>query len=173
MTRAWVEIDLGALLRNGQRFARAAGVPLVPMVKADAYGIGAVRAARALQQLDPAPWAFGVATIEEGAELRNAGITERILVSSPLLPQQFDAAIRAKLTPLLGDTVSIARWIERELPWHLMIDTGMNRAGVSWREVDSVRELVAQRPPEGACTHFHSSQMPDGSRETQERRFRD
>ena len=95
MTRAWVEIDLGALVRNGARYAAAAGVPILPMIKADAYGLGAVRAAQALLDLNPPPWGFGVATVEEGEELRHAGIQLPILVTSPLLPPQFDAARRA------------------------------------------------------------------------------
>jgi len=169
LPRAWVEIDLGALVRNGRRFADAAGVPLIPMVKADAYGLGAVRVARALRALEP--WAFGVATVEEGEELRAAGIDERILVFSPLLPSQFDAVRRARLRPVLGDRGSISRWIGHDDPWHLAIDTGMNRAGVPWREVDSVRDLVAAHPPEGVCTHFHSAELPDDSRVEQERRF--
>lgn len=169
MPRAWVEIDLGALVRNGERYARAAGVPIVPMVKADAYGLGAVRVAHALRSLKP--WAFGVATIEEGDELRRAGIEERILVFSPLLPSQFDAAQRGRLTPVLGDRGAIEAWIRRPEPWHLMIDTGMNRAGVPWREVANVRDPVAARPPEGVCTHFHSAELPDESRKEQERRF--
>lgn len=169
MTRAWVEIDLGALVRNGQRFARAAEVPLLPMVKADAYGLGAVRVAHALLALQP--WGFGVATIEEGEELRYAGIDKPILVFSPLLSAQFDAARRARLRPVLGDRDTIQRWIGTDDPWHLAIDTGMNRAGVPWREILSVRDLVASQPPEGVCTHFHSAQLPNGSREEQEARF--
>lgn len=169
MTRAWVEIDLGALVRNGERFARAAGVPLLPMVKADAYGLGAVRVAGALRSLKP--WGFGVATVEEGQELRDARIEGPILVFSPLLPTQFDAARRARLTPVLGEPASIKKWLETGQPWHLMIDTGMSRAGVPWREIDSVREVVAAKPPEGACTHFHSAQIPNGAREEQEQRF--
>jgi alanine racemase len=171
MSRAWVEIDLGAMARNGERFGRAAGVPLLPMIKADAYGLGAIRAALALQSLKP--WGFGVATIEEGDELRAAGIKQPLLVFSPLLPSQFDDARRHDLRPVLGDAGSIARWIAMRLPWHLMIDTGMNRAGVPWRDVASVAELVATHPPEGVCTHFHSAELADGSREEQERRFRD
>ena len=171
MSRAWVEIDLGALVRNGERFARAAGVPLIPMIKADAYGLGAVRAASALRQLKP--WGFGVATIEEGAELRHAGVTERLLVFSPLLPNQFDAAQRLKLRPVLGDAAAIEQWIWRELPWHLMIDTGMSRAGAPWRDVASAVEVASRFPPEGVCTHFHSAELADGSREEQEERFRD
>ena len=167
--RAWVEIDLGALVRNGERFARAAGVPLLPMVKADGYGLGAVRVAEALMSLRP--WGFGVATIEEGEELRRAGIEVPVLVFSPLLPEQFDGARRARLRPVLGDRSSIAAWITTEEPWHLMIDTGMNRAGVPWRDAASVRELVAACPPEGVCTHFFAAQLADGSRAEQERRF--
>jgi len=169
MTRAWVEIDLGALVRNGERFARAAGVPLLPMVKADAYGLGAVRVAHALLPLKP--WGFGVATIDEGEELRDSGIDAPILVFNPLLPQQFDAARRFHLRPVLGDRAAIERWIHSVDPWHLAIDTGMNRAGVPWRETMSVRDSAAAQPPEGACTHFHSSELPNGSREEQEERF--
>jgi alanine racemase len=169
MTRAWVEIDLGALVRNGERFARAAEVPLLPMVKADAYGLGAVRVAHALLPLQP--WGFGVATIEEGEELRRSGIEIPILVFNPLLPAQIDAVRRSRLRPVLGDRATIERWIHSVDPWHLAIDTGMNRAGVPWREIVSVRDLVAAQPPEGACTHFHSAELPNGSREEQERRF--
>jgi alanine racemase len=168
MARAWVEIDLGALVRNGERFQREAGCPLLPMVKADAYGTGAVRAARALS---PLSWGFGVATVEEGEELRAARIEQPVLVFSPLLPTQFDAARRSQLRPVLGDPVSIERWSLSREPWHLMIDTGMNRAGIPWREVATINALVAAHPPEGVCTHFHSAQLPDGSREEQERRF--
>lgn len=171
MPRAWVEIDLGALMRNGERYARAAGVPLLPMIKADAYGLGAVRVAHSLLGLQPPPWGFGVATIEEGEELRRAGIQLPILVVSPLLPTQFDAARRAHLCPVLGDRTAIEKWSTSGEPWHLMIDTGMNRAGVPWREVGTVADAAAVRPPEGVCTHFHSAQLPDGSREEQERRF--
>ena len=171
MTRAWVEIDLGALVRNGERFARAAGVPILPMIKADGYGVGALRAAGALQALDP--WGYGVATVEEGAELRHAGITGRILVFSPLLPSQFDVVERHELRPVLGSASAISAWSSRKLPWHFMIDTGMNRAGAPWREVADVAALAAVHPPEGVCTHFHSAELADGSREEQERRFRD
>jgi alanine racemase len=171
MPRAWVEIDLGALVRNGERYARAAGVPLLPMIKADAYGLGAVRVARALMDLAPPPWGFGVATIEEGEELRRAGIVLPILVMSPILPTQFDAARRSRLCPVLGDRTSIEKWSRMGEPWHLMIDTGMNRAGVPWREVASIAEVASIHPPEGVCTHFHSAQLADGSREEQERRF--
>jgi len=169
MRRAWVEIYLGALLRNAASFGAQARVPLLPMVKADAYGLGAVRVARLLDELDP--WGFGVATTTEGEELRAAAITRPVVVFTPLLPGDFDAAVRARLTPSLAETPAIERWLTTRLPWQLAIDTGMSRAGVQWNEIDSLRELLSRHPPEGVFTHFHSAERDDGSRAEQERRF--
>lgn len=154
-SRAWVEIDLGALRRNGAAIARHAGVRLLPMVKADAYGLGAVAAVRALDALDP--WGYGVATIAEGEALRAAGVTRRLVVFTPLLPVDFPAARAARLTPVLGDPAAIAAWSHGGGAWHLGIDTGMARAGVRWDRIADVLPLVAAAPPEGACTHFHSA----------------
>ena len=169
MRRAWVDIDLGALLRNGTTLAAQAGVPLLPMVKADAYGLGAVRVARTLERLDP--WGFGVATVAEGEELRRAAITRPIVVFTPLLSDDFDAAVRSSLTPTLGDATSIGRWRLTGRPWQLAVDTGMSRAGVPWDAIDDVLGEVAACPPEGVFTHFHSAERGDGSRAVQERRF--
>ena len=169
LTRAWVEIDLGALLRNGARVAEFSSARLLPMVKADAYGLGATRVACALQELDP--WGFGVATVAEGDELRRTGIERPIVVFTPLLVDEFDAARRARLTPTLGSRDTIREWSRAGLPWHLAIDTGMNRAGVSWRKVASLNDVIAAVPPQGVFTHFHSAERGDGSREEQETRF--
>jgi alanine racemase len=169
--RAWVEVDLGALLRNATTFAAHAGVPILPMVKADAYGLGAVRVARTLETVDPAPWGFGVATIAEGEELRRARIARPIVVFTPLLVGDFDAALRADLTPSLGTPEAIRRWREMRRPWQLAIDTGMSRAGVQWDCIDTLHELLVEHPPQGVFTHFHSAERSDGSRVAQERRF--
>jgi alanine racemase len=169
MTRAWVDVDLGALRRNGAAIAARAGVPLLPMVKADGYGLGAVRVVRALEELDP--WGFGVATVREGEELRRSGITRPIVVFTPLLPAELDAVRRARLRPALESRESIQRWGVTGEPWHLSIDTGMSRSGVRWTDVADVRDLLELAPPEGAFTHFHSAELDDGSRAVQERRF--
>ncbi|HEY5062547.1 MAG TPA: alanine racemase [Gemmatimonadaceae bacterium] len=171
MRRAWVDVDLGALLRNASAIAAQAHVPLLPMVKADAYGLGAVRVARVLERLDP--WGFGVATVAEGEELRRASITRPIVVFTPLMPDDFDAAARASLTPTLGDSAAIARWSQTGRPWQLAIDTGMSRAGVQWDAIESVSDAVAAFPPEGAFTHFHSADQDAASRDAQARRFID
>lgn len=171
MRRAWVDIDLGALLRNGTTVSTQTRVPLLPMVKADAYGLGAVPVSRALERLDP--WGFGVATVVEGEELRQAAITRPIVVFTPLLIGDFDAAVRAALTPTLGDAESIVRWSESGRPWHLSIDTGMSRAGIPWDAVCELHEVLRASPPQGAFTHFHSAELSDGTRDLQERRFKE
>ena len=167
--RAWVDVDLGALLRNGAAFAARAGVPLLPMVKADAYGLGAVPVARALERLDP--WGFGVATVQEGEELRRAGISRPIVVFTPLLIDDLDDAAREKLTPTFGARDPILQWRSTGLPWQLAIDTGMSRAGVQWDAIDTLLDVVRESPPQGAFTHFHSADIDDDSRARQERRF--
>jgi len=168
--RAWVEVDLGALRRNGAALARRAGVPLLAVIKADGYGLGAVPVARALESLTP--WGFGVATVAEGVELRAAGITRPLLVLSPVLPDEYPAMREAALRPSLGDAAAIARWASHGvLPWHLSIDTGMNRAGGPWQCVGDLREALRSAPPEGVYTHFHSADLDDGSVAEQLRRF--
>jgi alanine racemase len=169
MTRAWVEVDLGALCRNAAAVAARAGVPLLPMVKADAYGLGAVRAALALESLEP--WGFGVATVTEGDELRRAGITRPIIVFTPILRTEIDALRRADLTPALGDPAVIESWARTGRPWHLQIDTGMSRAGMRWNEIALHRDLLTRARPEGVFTHFHSAELLDDSRDAQEDRF--
>lgn len=169
-TRAWVEVDLGALKRNGAAVAARSGARLLPMVKADAYGLGVEPVVKALRELDP--WGFGVATVEEGEELRALGIDGRIVLFTPVLEEDLDRAGRANLTPALGSPRTIAAWVKRAgAPWHLAIDTGMSRAGASWREVDDLAAVIAEHPPEGAFTHFHSAELDDGTMEAQEERF--
>lgn len=157
-SRAWVEVDLAALKRNAVTMATRARTPLLPMVKSDAYGLGAVPVVRALESLDPAPWGFGVATVREGEELRTAGVARPVLVFTPLLPEDFSTVRSLGLVPTLGDPRVIREWIDGGGgTWHLAIDTGMNRAGVSWDRVAAVRDAVRALPPDGAFTHFHSA----------------
>lgn len=170
--RAWMEVDLDALLRNAKAAQKRAGVPLIPMVKADAYGLGAVRVVGALESIDPL--AYGIATVAEGRELREAGIKRPIIVFSPLLRDEYSEAREFSLTPSLGTPDEINEWVGGGGgAWELSIDTGMSRAGIEWREVGAIRDVVAKHPPAGAFTHFHSAELNDGSMDEQEQRFRD
>ena len=169
--RARVEIDLGALQRNGAVLARRAGVPLLPMIKADAYGLGAEAVFRALESLEP--WGYGVATVAEGEELRGWGVARPVLVFTPLLEYDLGRARSARLTPTLGFAGEIEAWRRAGGGmWHLAIDTGMSRAGIPWRQVKEIKHLLEVVPPEGAFTHFHSAELDNESVAAQEKLFR-
>ena len=171
LDRAWMDVDLDAVIRNAQTAKKRSGVEIIPMVKADAYGLGAVPVARALESVDPL--AYGIATIAEGRELRDAGIKRRIIVFSPLLRDEYPDARELSLIPVLGTAEEIEEWARGGGAWELSIDTGMSRAGIQWRDINTILEVVAKHPPEGAFTHFHSAELDDGSMDQQEKRFRD
>jgi alanine racemase len=167
-TRAWIEVDIAALVRNARTIAQHSGTQLLPMIKADAYGVGVGPVLRALEQLSP--WGYGVATVAEGEELRALGTKRPVIVFTPLLSEELDRAADSDLTPTFGTTESIGKWAGRR-PWHLAIDTGMLRAGADWRAVPRLREAIAKSPPAGAFTHFHSAEVDAASVAEQETRF--
>lgn len=184
-TRAWLEVDLSALVANARTVAAAAGVPLLPMVKANGYGLGAVACARALESL--APWGFGVATVEEAAELRAAGITRPIVVFTPWTSRTSDYGLRdAGVRPVIGDVDSLGEWLGSDAvrspqsaprPFHFEIDTGMSRSGIRWDDHAALQRasaLLADAPGwEGVFSHFHSAESDPGATELQWDRFLD
>ena len=174
--RIWADIDLSAVQSNARTVAVAAGVRLLPMVKASAYGLGAVPVARALEQVDP--WGFGVATVEEGVELRMAGVTRPVIVFTPLQPGTAQLYVEHHLRPAIGDHEALAEWIRvTERPFHLEIDTGMARAGFSWQDQHGIARLrpvlAGAKGWEGIFTHFHSSDENPSSIDPQWRRFQE
>jgi alanine racemase len=175
-TRAWVDVDLAALVANARTVATVSGSRLLPMVKANGYGLGAVEVAHALESVDP--WGFGVASGEEGAALRAAGITRPILVVTPLIPQWIDECIKLDLRPSIGDVSTLEAWIARSRrPFHIEIDTGMSRAGVRWDDHASLSRvcnlLKAADGWEGVFTHFHSAESDPESTRQQWQRFQE
>ncbi|MBK9691290.1 MAG: alanine racemase [Gemmatimonadetes bacterium] len=174
LPRAWAEVDLAAVVSNARTVSRIAGARLLPMVKANAYGLGAVPVARALEAVEP--WGYGVATPEEGAELRRAGIARPIVVFSPLGPATVEPCLRADLRPVIGDLEGLAAWqAAGRHPFHVEVDTGMARAGFRWDEAPAWRSAVAAAGAacEGIFTHFHSADEAPASMVRQWERFRD
>ena len=168
--RAWVEVDLAALVENARTVAAAAGVPLLPLVKADAYGLGMLPVAAALEAVDP--WGFGVATPSEGETLRAAGCRRPVVVFTPALPSWFARCRAADLQPVLGSNAAVEAWLATGGgPFQLEIDTGMARSGVPWR---STRESVTARWMDhcaGVLTHFACADSDAEATAEQRRRF--
>ncbi len=172
--RAWLDVDLGAIVRNARRFQELIGAPLLPMVKADGYGLGAVPVARALEAI--APWGYGVATPEEGARLRGAGITRPLLVFSPLGSDQVAQFRVDQLRPVIGDLPALDAWLAAEAgPFHVEIDTGMSRAGFRWHDASLISALAERLRGaagwEGLFTHFHSADSDENATREQVERF--
>ena len=173
--RAWVDVDLEALVANARTVAARSGRPLLPMVKANGYGLGAVRVARALERVDP--WGYGVATPEEGAELRAARLSRPVVVFTPFLPDWMPVFLREDLRPAIGDIDALRAWLAAAggRPFHLEIDSGMGRAGLRWSDGDGIAAAAALLREatgwEGVFTHFHSAETDEASLEEQWERF--
>jgi alanine racemase len=175
-TRAWVDVDLAALVANARTVAAVSGSRLLPMVKANGYGLGAAEVARALESLDP--WGFGVASVDEARLLRGSGITRPILVVTPLVPQSIDRYLDLDLRPSIGDLSALESWIARGgRPFHIEIDTGMSRAGVRWDDRASVGRFASVLQTasgwEGAFTHFLAAESDADVTSRQWERFQE
>jgi alanine racemase len=155
------EIDLGALRSNFRALrAVASHGELMVVVKADAYGHGAVTVARAL--LDDGCRHFGVATLDEARELRDAGVRARIYLQAGFFAEQVAEIVALDLTPFVFEVAMIglidraaASAGRRDFPIHVKIDSGATRLGVMPPEIpdmiDAVRKASAVRL-EGVCT---------------------
>ncbi|HET7321173.1 MAG TPA: alanine racemase [Longimicrobiaceae bacterium] len=187
-SRAWVEVNLDRIRENALAVRRTVGADVgsIPMVKANAYGLGAaevVRTLRATPALD-GPWSFGVAAVAEGEALRREGWSGRVLVFSPTPHEEFHRAADARLTLCFSDVESVRLWadeaarLSHPLPFHVEVDTGMGRAGFPWADAAEWGPRVAEVAEgrlawEGVFTHFHSADEPDPApTERQWERFR-
>ncbi len=163
---AWVEVDLDAAKFNLERIKGLvpAGVDSLLVVKADAYGHGAVQIAELARDCGVAM--LGVATLDEGRELRHARIRVPILVLSPVLAQEIEGV----LDNGLAVTVSSYEFAERasevavrrgeRCPVHVEIDTGMGRAGVPQEQaIEIVKRMSGLEGVilDGIYTHFPAS----------------
>jgi alanine racemase len=169
------EIDLGAVQRNFLRVREAVGpgVAIWGVVKADAYGHGAVAVARALEPLCNA---LAVSLVEEGMELRAAGVRAPIAVLGAYYDERHAATFAHRLVPVVYDAADLDRFAAaaaqrgRRSDVHVKIDTGMSRLGVPTSELPSVLARFGSLPSlrlAGLCTHFASADV-EGDAATRE-----
>jgi alanine racemase len=164
--RSYVTISRGQIARNYRNVCSVVGpaVDVVAVVKADAYGHGALEVSRVLVS-EGVRW-LAVSSVEEGVALRTAGIAApRILVMGGFLSYESDAIVEYDLTPVLHslDRIrkmdEIARRLGRKLAYHLKIDSGMGRLGTR-AGAAVIIETLRQTPDarlEGLMTHFASA----------------
>ena len=173
--RAWVEVDLEALRRNAERIAaHVAPARVIPMVKADGYGLGAVPVARALAATDR--YAFGVATVDEGVVLRRAGIDGRIIVFAACARTDAEGLREHSLEASVIGRDGLQDLARAGVVLHLELDTGMGRAGLDSGRVDAWAGDLRAALGSGArvasiFTHFHSASSDEGASREQLARF--
>jgi alanine racemase len=163
--RSYVLVSLDQIARNYRnvRGAVGPGVEVMAVVKADAYGHGALAVSRTLIR-EGAKW-LAVSSVDEGVTLRLAGIPARILVMAGFLPQEREALVEYDLTPTahsLEDVAALEQMAERAsqpLAFHLKVDSGMGRLGTRAEPDQIVAALTGLRYAriEGLMTHFASA----------------
>lgn len=177
LARSWVEVDTEAIAGNVAEVLRyvGAGSHVMAVVKADGYGHGAVASARAALR-GGAQW-LAVATADEGAELRSAGIGAPIAILSPHMPGDEDLVVASDLVPLVSDVDAgseldaAAARAGRMLDVHVKLDTGMGRSGFL-ATADAAPLLCLQNIRiTGAGTHFACADTDVESARDQAQRF--
>lgn len=166
----WAEIDLGSIRQNVQAIQQWVGphVRVMAIVKAEAYGHGAVRVAQAAREAG-ASW-FGVSMPEEGIALRKAGMKEPILVFGPLQPEQVGPVVQHELTATLCSwegAEALAKEIStvrKKVKIHVKLDTGMGRVGVHYTEASRFIQRLQNLQNleiEGIYSHFATADEKD------------
>ena len=169
--RTWAVVDLDALQHNF-KLACDLGVRVMPVIKADAYGHGAVLCAKALGEVGAD--IFAVACLDEALELRRAGIRSDILIIGYTHPDNFATVIREGIIQTVM-SVEYAQLLsaaatEQKARVHIKLDTGMARLGLSARCLDECESCAADMVDigklpglsvEGVFTHFAVSDVPE------------
>ncbi|MCP9776058.1 alanine racemase [Cyanobium sp. WAJ14-Wanaka] len=183
--RAWVEVDCSAIAANARsiRLQLAESTQLMAVVKADGYGHGAVAVAQAA--LSGGASSFGVATLAEGIELRQAGIRAPVLVLGNLNSvEELRNCLHWELMPTISGMreallcQNLAQSSGRRMALQLKLDTGMARLGADWQEGPRIVAAIADLDAvnlAGVYSHLASADAPpnsdDGTTDEQQRRF--
>jgi len=165
--RTWAEVDVDAVASNVQALsASVKPAALMAVVKADAYGHGAIAVCHAA--LNAGATCFGVATVEEGVALREAGVQVPVLILGPLTPTGTVVALTRGLDITVSSVDSVDPWADspelvRTGRVHLKVDTGMSRLGVLPEDVRQVLDLLDRHgiPLHGCYTHLACADDPD------------
>jgi alanine racemase len=162
-------VDLAALRKNVDQIAGEIGpqVGILAVVKADAYGHGAVACAKALERK---VFGFAVSLVEEGIELRRGGIEAPIVVLGSFYGLSHRDVVAYRLTPVISDEQDLQRFARAaeelsaaKVGFHLKIDTGMSRLGVRPERLAAFLDAVKRTDVQltGLCTHLADADGDD------------
>ncbi len=184
----WAEVSTSAILHNLRIIRRLVSRKrkVLAVVKANAYGLGAIPIAKILAQAGT-DW-FGVTCANEGADLRASGIRQPILVLTGFWQGEEKHLLQNSLTPTVTNIEQL-KWLERaaarpalrgkraRVPFHVKINTGMNRLGIDASEIETFAAMLAACPHlelQGSYTHFASADdFTSEQTVCQERRFQE
>ena len=164
----WVEINLATIQNNIKTIQKNSGRPMMAVVKANAYGHGAVGIARAASEIG-ITW-FGVARLEEALELRESGIKGQVLVLGYTPPEAVPLALSHQIQLTIYNRKTAQSYAHRcvkdgeKLAVHLKIDSGMGRLGIFPEEGVEFMRWLKSLPGiqvEGVFTHFACADEPD------------
>jgi alanine racemase len=148
--RCWAEIDIEAMRSNLRtiRSLAAAGVRVIAIVKADAYGHGLHEVAR---QLDRDVDLFGVASLSEARTIRSTGAQAPVVILGPALPEERQMISDEAFIPTVSTVEEAAGYAKcaragERMPMHFVIDTGMGRIGASEEEADQIFQAIRAMP---------------------------
>ncbi|MFH1856599.1 MAG: alanine racemase [Candidatus Omnitrophota bacterium] len=165
--KTWAEIDLNAITHNFKQIRRRlqGGVRMLAAVKANAYGHGLINTSRHLEKIGAD--FLGTSSIDEAVELRKSGLKRPILNLSNLLRHETEAVINFGITPTITDFRTArtldtkARFLNKQVPIHIKIDTGMGRIGLWHTEAERfIKDFkkLKNLTIEGIYTHFPSAE---------------
>lgn len=170
MRPTWAEVNLQAIRDNMKTTREIAGknASVMAVVKADAYGHGAVEVSKTLSSTGVEM--FGVATLEEALELRENGINEPVILLGGIQPDETDCVLENDFIPsvylrsTIQDMQRVASRFKKEFRYHLKIDTGMSRLGFMKEDIDDIISLISgydNLKLDGIFTHFSSADDQD------------
>lgn len=173
--RTWAQIDLGAVKHNYELAVKLSGnKEVMPVIKANAYGHGAVKVGRYLERLGVKY--FAVAALDEAIELRNGGIKSQILILGATLPEYYEKVLQYDVIQTIASkeaAVSFSNVAQRlgvKAKVHIKIDTGMARIGLDARNAEVLQSTVndivdisgmSNLVLDGIYTHFATADIPD------------
>ncbi len=166
MNTSWVEIDLFCFLHNLSEIKKITQSKILAVIKADAYGHGAIEVANKIKHYVDM---LGVFSVDEGISLREKGIKARILVLGPTLPSCAKEIINYNLTPSVFTKEMIKKLslnLKGPMNVHIKIDTGMGRLGIPYNEALSFIESIKLYPNikiSGIFSHLATSYLKNKS----------